>query len=127
MTEISFSFTQPSLPLSLNKSNSMHWAARRRYLADWRLACRVAFHKEAMKLDHLPIEPVSIQYTFTFPRNGRRDPHNYVATAKALTDELVAMDLVPDDTAEWVTIPEPALRVDKDNTCYVTIKSRSQQ
>lgn len=124
MNKLSFNFPQPNLPLSINKSNQMHWAARRRYLSDWRLNCRIAY-ESTMRNKDFPIKPVTIEYTFTFPRNGRRDPHNYIATAKALTDELVLTGLVPDDTADWVTVVEPVLRVDKDNTCYVKITTRS--
>lgn len=124
MSDLTFSFVQPSLPLSLNKSNSMHWAERRRYLSDWRLMCRIEFQKAAMQLDELEESPVNIEFTFTFPRKGRRDPHNYVATAKSLVDELVIAGLVPDDTAEWVTVVEPVLRIDADNTCTVRIQKR---
>jgi len=124
MSSLVFTFEQPSTPLSLNKSNSMHWAERRRYLSDWRLACRMAFQKKALELQEFAIEPVVLSFTFTFPRNGRRDPHNYVATAKSLCDELVIAGLVPDDTAEWVSVVEPTLRISSDNLCIVTITAR---
>jgi hypothetical protein len=122
--KLKIEFIQPNLPLSINKSNQMHWAARRRYLSDWRLNCRLAYTL-AMRNKNFPIKPVTIEYTFTFGRKARRDPHNYIATAKALTDELVLLGLVPDDTADWVTVVEPILRVDKDNTCFVNITTRS--
>lgn len=119
MTELAFAFYQPSLPLSMNKANTMHWAARRRYMREWRLALRAAFWKAAMERDALPYGHLTISFEFTFPRNGRRDPHNYFATVKPLIDELVLCEVVPDDTAEWVTTTEPVLRVADDNLCVV--------
>lgn len=71
-----------------------------------------------------PVAPVVIEFTFTFPRNARRDNHNYVAQAKSLVDELVELGLVPDDTTEWVSVAEPKLRIDKDNLCHVKISLR---
>lgn len=124
--DLKFTFNQPSIPLSLNKSNSMHWAARRRHNADWRMAIRVAYIKATQDVD-LAIGPVDLEFTFTFPKNARRDPHNYIAQVKPLIDELVLLDLVPDDTAEWVTVVEPKLRIDDDNICQVRIRLRDIQ
>lgn len=122
-----FTFEQPSVALSTNKAYSMHWSARRRYLADWRLACRIAFQKAAMAGGDLPLVPVVLDYTFTFARNARRDPANYHATTKSLTDELVIAGLVPDDTAEWVSVVEPTLRIADDNLCIVRIRLRGNE
>jgi hypothetical protein len=73
----------------------------------------------------LPIAPVNIEFTFTFPKNAKRDAHNWVSPlCKGLVDELVELSLVPDDNTEWVSLAEPKLRVDKDNLCYVRISLR---
>ena len=123
--EITLVFAQPSLALSLNKSNSIHWAQRKRYLEPWRLAIAAAYIRTNV-LTGLPDNtPLDIQFTFSFPSNIRRDPHNYVATVKPLVDELVNLDLVPDDTAEWLSVKEPILVVNKENLCYVKITVRS--
>jgi hypothetical protein len=121
--ELNIFFQQPSTPLSLNKSYSMHWSARKRHNEDWRLAMRAAYIQR-MSAFEFPVAPVHIEFTFTFPKNGRRDPHNYVAQVKPLIDELVLLDLVPDDTAEWVSVAEPKLRIDKDNLCHIRISLR---
>jgi crossover junction endodeoxyribonuclease RusA len=122
LTNLEFTFEQPTVALSMNKANSMHWAERRRYLNDWRLALRIAYTKASEHIQGLPHTPISIAFEFTFPRNGRRDPHNYYATIKPLIDELVQCGLVPDDTAEWVSTSEPVLRISDDNLCIVRIK-----
>lgn len=121
--ELNIFFQQPSTPLSLNKSYSMHWTKRRKHNNDWRMALREAYIKRTAAFE-FPIAPVHIEFTFTFPKNARRDPHNWVAQAKPLVDELVVLGLVPDDTAEWVSVAEPKLRIDKDNLCHVRISLR---
>lgn len=124
VTELNFVFQQPSTPLSINKANSMHWATKRRYMEPWRMCIRAAYIRYTI-LRELPIAPVVIEFQFTFPKNVRRDPHNYIAPlVKGLIDELVDLHLVPDDNAEWVSVVEPKLRVDKDNLCYVKISLR---
>jgi hypothetical protein len=123
--ELTFSFEQPNVALSLNKSNSMHWATRRRHLEPWRTMLRMAYNKATLHQE-MSIGPVDIAFTFTFARNGRRDPHNYIATVKPLIDELVDLALVPDDTAEWVSVAEPKLRISDDNLCHVSIRLRDE-
>ena len=125
VSELVFSFEQPNVPLSLNKSNSMHWASRRRHLEPWRTMIRLAYDKATLT-EELGLGPVEIGFTFTFARNGRRDPHNYFATVKPLIDELVELALVPDDTAEWVSTAEPKLRIADDNLCLVSIRLRDE-
>lgn len=125
VSELNFSFEQPNTPLSLNKSNSMHWASRKRHLDPWRSVIRVAYLRATMR-EELGIGPVEIAFTFSFARNGRRDPHNYIATVKPLIDELVDMGLVPDDTAEWVSVAEPTLLINSDNLCHVSIRLRDE-
>lgn len=121
--EIILEFKQPSLPLSLNKSNAIHWAQRKRYLEPWRLAIANAYIRINV-IKELPIAPLDIEFTFQFPSNNRRDPHNYVATVKPLVDELVQQGLVPDDTAEWLSVKEPKLEVNKEQICTVKISVR---
>lgn len=127
MTKLHFAFEQPSLPLSLNKANSMHWAERRRYLKEWRYALRAAYWQAVEEQDEMPVGKLTISFEFTFPRNGRRDPHNYYATIKPLIDELVLCEVVPDDTAEYVSTKEPILRISDDNLCVVRMDFEEEQ
>jgi hypothetical protein len=118
---LTLEFLQPTRPLSVNEANRLHWAARKRRLDDWGMAvlaewCAIRPAPEVGR-------PVSIQVTLTFPRAGRRDPHNYTGTnVKRIVDTLVrSCHLIPDDTAEWCTVLDPIIRVAPDNLCRVAI------
>jgi crossover junction endodeoxyribonuclease RusA len=120
MTHIQFE--QPTHPLSINEANRMHWAARRRRLDPWH--ARTFLYAKALEID-TQTEPVNIKLTLTFPRGGRRDPHNYVGTVvKTVVDALVRAGIVPDDTPDWVTVVDPEIRVAKDNLATITIERR---
>lgn len=116
-------FAQPTHPLSINESNRLHWAARRRRLEPWGFACIAAWQQLPEAARRPANAKVGIRVTLTFERNGRRDPHNYTGTVvKRLVDTLVGhIGLVPDDTAEWVVIHDPVLRVADDNLCHIEI------
>jgi len=116
-------FDQPTNPLSLNQSNSWHWAKRKKHLDPWKLAIRIAYNKY-MAREEFPVGPITVKFTFTFAKNARRDPHNYIATVKPCLDALVQEGLIPDDTAEWVSVAEPELRIANDNFCLVHISLR---
>jgi len=96
----------------------MHWAARRNRLKPWRQLTELY---ASVAVNPTPA-PIVVRVTLTFARNGRRDPHNYSSTVvKTIIDALVAAGVVPDDTAEWVTVMDPVLAVAKDNRCRVEI------
>lgn len=115
-------FQAPTRPLSINESNRLHWAERGRRLNPWKLAVMDAWRNLTPK--PVAVCPVTVHVTIPFERAGRRDPHNYTGTVvKALIDQLVVCGLVPDDTAEWVTVIEPTLAVDKTGTVIVTIEA----
>jgi hypothetical protein len=116
-------FKQPSKPLSLNAAYSMHWSKRRKYFQDWELTLKIAYSMLIARED-IEVAPMDLEFTFTFDKNTRRDPHNYIATVKKLIDVLVSEGLVPDDTAEWISVKEPILRIDKDNLCIIKITPR---
>lgn len=124
-TVLGLTFHQPSLPLSTNRSNSMHWAARERLLKPW---LEMAWWLSSMEVRrHYPIPwvpvPVSIHLELEFRTATRRDPHNYVGTnVKAVVDGLVRGGLIPDDTPEWATIVEPTLTVNRDRTQPLTAR-----
>lgn len=110
-------FDAPGVPLSINKANSLHWAARRRHLLPWRIAVAEAYRSAGSP--EMPRS--SVHVAFPFPQKARRDPHNYVAPmVKALIDELVAEGCWPDDTPQYVSVIEPTL-VAPATECVITI------
>ena len=126
MKEYLIIFKQPSKPLSLNQAYSMHWSKRRKYFQDWELNLKMAYSTLIARED-IEVAAMDLEFTFTFDKNTRRDPHNYIATVKKLIDVLVSEGLVPDDTAEWISVREPILRIDKDNLCMIRIKMRDEK
>ena len=119
------SFKQPNTPLSINESNRLHWAARRRRLEPWGIACWAAW-QALPKKEQQPLNArITVTVTLTFAKRGRRDPHNYTGTVvKKLVDTLAGhIGLVPDDTAEWVVVQDPVLRVGDDNLCHIHIST----
>jgi hypothetical protein len=122
-------FHAPTRPLSINESNKMHWAERRRRLDPWRMAVRAAWRvADADERESVFGRPVHIQVTIPFQRAGRRDPSNYGGgtMTKAIVDELVLCGLVPDDTEEWVSVAEPKLVVgDRMVEIHITPRGRA--
>jgi hypothetical protein len=119
-------FEQPNKPLSLNQIYTMHWAVRKRHFNPWVIALRIAYSKMLAREIELPVGAMNLEFTFTFEKNARRDPHNYIGTVKKLVDVLVDEGLVPDDTHEWISVAEPILRIDKDNLCLIKIRMRDE-
>lgn len=116
-------FTAPTRPLSINEANRMHWAARRRRLQPWALATEAAY-KTATKKERAAVEGkrVKVSVTLSFPRAGRRDPHNYTSTVvKTIVDALVRAGLVPDDTPEWLETEEPLILLDKSEQVEIVV------
>jgi hypothetical protein len=133
--ELTLTFPAPRKPLSINKAHTMHWAARRRETDPWRDMCLIVARAAcaAYARHHgqvWPIQPVDIRLDLPFRDAQRRDPHNYVGTVvKAAVDGLVRGGIVPDDNAEWATILEPTLSIQRDKTrplvatVYITPRS----
>lgn len=121
---VAIKFPAPTHPLSVNESNRLHWATRRRRLQPWK--------KEAMYawLEQVPFwtpGPVVISVSLPFERNGRRDPHNYTSTVvKSIIDGLIEGGMCPDDTSDWVTVLDPLLIVDKSLTARIVITRGDQ-
>lgn len=115
-------FAQPNVPLSINKANTMHWAARSRALKVWGLCVREAWQ-------HLDVivepKPVTVQVTLEFTSNRRRDAHNYTGTVvKTIIDSLVRdCKLIPDDTPQWLTVLDSKISIVDSSTpaCTITI------
>lgn len=93
-----------------------HWRAKAEAVKQWRHAARLAAHNSG---------PVGyralVTIEFTVPDRRKRDPHNWVATAKPIVDGLTDAGLWPDDTAAHVTVAEPILVVDPANKDRVRI------
>lgn len=122
---IELAFPAPSHPLSINESNRMHWADRRRRLQPWATATVAAARSTpGFATACANPEPVTIHVSLPFLRKARRDAHNYTGTVvKAIVDALVREGLVPDDTPEWVTVEDPTLVVPCTNV-HVRIQPR---
>lgn len=111
MTEtdaLTLSFPAPGTPLSINKANRMHWAAKKRELDKWREAVAWAWIERRRDWHLVKDKPCVVQVHLPFRTHQRRDPHNYTGTTiKALIDALVKQEVWPDDTPEWVSVADP--------------------
>jgi len=108
MGSLTLRFPAPNVPLSINKANRMHWAAKKRHLDPWRDETIVAWHQERKNWDLVKDKPCFVQVHLPFRTNQRRDPHNYTGTTvKVIIDSLVRQGAWPDDTAEFVSVLDP--------------------
>ena len=110
-------FPMPGKPMSMNDRE--HWAAKASRTKDWRHAAALAARKVK------PQPPSIVEVSIPFARNGRRDPHNYAPTVKAIVDGLVDAGLWPDDPPEFVRTFEPLCRVEKGGELIITITPRT--
>jgi hypothetical protein len=131
MTVLTLAFLAPTEPVSTNRADRMHWAARKRRTDPWRDMAIVAT-RNALRRDWQGWEPqpVTIQVDLPFRTVRDRDPHNYVGTnVKAVVDGMVRGGLIPNDTPEWATIIEPTISIQTDKArpllARVTIRPRS--
>jgi hypothetical protein len=117
-----------------------HWGQWRRRLDPWHEATRWAWLRLS-KSERLSVAEaatdggVFVRVELPFPKNARRDPHNYVGTnVKSIVDALTTQvetkkgpitweGAWPDDTPEFVTVIEPELVVGTD-VARVHITSR---
>lgn len=125
-------FTAPTRPLSVNKGNQTHWAARRRLLDPWKDAAWATCHNALVRgLWPFPTNSraITVQAVLPFTTRQRRDAHNYTGTnVKAVVDGLVCAGIVPDDTPEWVTVLDPELAIiPKGEPQTVTIRIRPRE
>jgi crossover junction endodeoxyribonuclease RusA len=56
-----------------------------------------------------PHRHIEVQLHYRPARNGRRDRDNLVATLKPLADALVDVEVVPDDTEQFMSKPMPII------------------
>lgn len=112
-------FAPPGKLLNLN--DRLHHQARGRLVRLWRDAAywgACAAMPVGPTKRRLPDGRYSVQVILPVKGNLHRDPSNYVATAKCIVDGLSVdgrhgpgANLFPDDSAEFVTVPEPILVV----------------
>lgn len=107
-------FPPPTHPLSENEKRRMkHWAQWRRRLDPWGESAHWAWlatpQKERDELIALAKTiGVHVFVELPFPKNARRDPHNYVGTnVKTIIDALTRAGAWPDDNPQYVTVLEP--------------------
>ena len=132
---VDLAFRQPSQPLSENKARGAHWASVKARLEPWKDAAWAVAHNHRVRYvkgtaaQVWTARPITVQVVIQFRGTRRRDPHNYTGTVvKAVVDGLVRARLVPDDTADWVTVLDPVLEVQPEKrrplTCTVRIRPR---
>ncbi len=118
---LTLTFPPPNTPLSINKANKMHWAAKKRQVDPWREAIGWAWLQERNNWDLVKGKPCSVQVVLPFRTKQRRDPHNYTGTVvKALIDTLVREGVWEDDTPEWVTVLDPVIQIGGDAKVILT-------
>ncbi len=108
-------FPAPGRPISVNEHGrgQAGWFIRERALRPWREAVWAAWIQEprphrALAEGHR----CRVEVNLPFRTQRTRDPHNYVGSVvKVMVDQLVHMRVWPDDSPEWVTVPEPTLSI----------------
>jgi hypothetical protein len=107
-------------PVSINEVAGGHWMKRHRLLTPWKSVAMDA------ALLFAPLDCrnklTTVRVSIPFKTNRRRDPHNYTGTVvKSIVDGFVLAGVWPDDTAEWVTVLDPELRIDKSEDAVVMV------
>jgi hypothetical protein len=119
-------FPCPTRPLSVNESNTMHYATRARRLKPWQDAAWALAHNVVVR-GWTP-KPVDVQVCIPFGVARRRDAHNYTGTVvKAVVDGLVRARLVPDDVPQWVRVLDPVLSIQPEGVRYATVTITERQ
>lgn len=114
-------FQAPNRPLSINESNRMHWAARKRRLKGWAEQTGWAWLQNRAHWDEVRGKPCSVQVYLPFPDKRRRDAHNYSGTVcKSIIDELVRQRCWHDDTPEWVYLCDSVIVLGTECTVRLT-------
>lgn len=86
----------------ITANQRLFWAARSQRTRSWRLAA--AMRAQEMQLPKLTKALIVCELRFS--DNRRRDPHNWMPTAKACVDGLVDAGVFEDDNHNIVTGPD---------------------
>lgn len=106
----------PAKPLSINEAAGRSRQVWRKRTDPWKHRVAALLREARAGVPELLRRvmepgPITVRVSWQAAGNRRRDPHNYTSTVvKAAVDGLVAGELVPDDTAEWVTVVDPVIR-----------------
>lgn len=120
-------FHAPGPAVSMNELTRGRGRQAHRAMARWRNAVECYLSDDyalEMAARRLAPRPVDVHLTIPFASLRRRDPINYAATVKPVTDACVRAGIVPGDDPEWVTDHVPALVVDPTLTCILRITDR---
>lgn len=124
MSSLTLSFPAPNTPLSINKANRMHWAAKKRHLDPWREETVYAWLQARKDWSEVKGKPCTVEVHLPFKTRQRRDPHNYTGTTiKVIVDSLVRQEVWPDDTPEWVTVLDPVCEIGSEVRIVLTTRS----
>lgn len=128
---------QPESPLSINRAAGRRWVSIRADVQAWKAAIALELRpwilEQPSGTTFFIDTPLIVVATLSFRTNQRRDPHNYTGTVvKAMVDGLTLAGLIPDDTAEFVSVLDPILRVDRSDLALlhvsgVTITTPTQE
>jgi crossover junction endodeoxyribonuclease RusA len=92
----------PAYPGWLTLNGRPHWAVKARVTKTYRALA----HTQSMMAKLPRIERAYVIAELFFATNRRRDPHNWMPTAKAIVDGMVDAGVFPDDSTEHVTGPD---------------------
>lgn len=93
----------------LNENQRYHWAKKAKHVKQLRA------HGAIAARTHQPFKrKVWCQVLFTFPKNHRRDIHNYLPTVKAVLDGMVDSGLLVDDSHKFLVGPDLRLSDEGD-------------
>lgn len=99
----SHTFDWPRPPLTANQR--LHYMARARITRDVRTAAAYAFR------NFPEVEKVRVELVWVVTDKRRRDVDNIVPTLKAVCDGLVDVEIVPDDTPQYMEKVMPTIEL----------------
>lgn len=102
----------------INANQRLHWAEKARRTKAWRAAAYYAA-AQIPRRERTFAGPVHIVCTVHKTKGGRFDAGNLSDTFKACVDGLVDAGVVPDDSNEYVTGPDPRAGEKRDEPCVV--------
>jgi hypothetical protein len=108
------------VPPSLNKWQEMHWAARDREKKFWAEEMFALCRNIPRHNKH-----INISATLWFTKYRKRDVENYSAVLwKIVLDALVSLEIIDDDTAQYVTtgvVDLRSVRVDEGGYTHTVL------
>jgi len=84
----------------LSMNDRVPWQLRASQTSAWREAAGWWGRKAKIP----PLQRAELEVWLVFGDARKRDPHNYMVTAKACIDGLVDVDVLPDDSSKHLTV-----------------------